>query len=95
MGVAIGELHGGLTINMGGRKELVARRKGHDCETCKHAYVTPEGGVTKLTRNDGSVMIQMGKSTMCMDESTTKSITMRDGDFICSAYEPKETESSS
>lgn len=90
-GIAIGELHGGLYI--GSRSKKPCKVESTDCKTCKHSYVTPKGSVTKLTRNDGSVMIQYGESSMCMDTSTTKRIDISDDGFICSAWEPKENQS--
>ena len=88
MGIAIGELHGDLNIEVTGRTK--PRKKETDCMTCKYAYVTPKGSVTKLTRPDGSVSIQIGPSAMCMDTTKTKNSDMRNGDFICSAWEPRE-----
>lgn len=75
------------TVNIGSRH--YPKGKPNDCSRCKHGWM-PDGEIVKITRDDGSVFMQVGKSVICMDESKDKRIDMYDGDMYCSKFELKD-----
>ena len=84
MNLVLGEINGTLNIGFNKPKE----RKATDCATCKYGW-NPPGDVTRIVKDDGSVLIQYGNNTICMDESKDKNIDFSDGEMCCSKYEPK------
>ena len=87
MSIVIGEVHGGVHINMGAKAKQPARET--DCSKCKYGYTIPKGGQVTTVKN-GKVFNLYGESTTCKNDTDAKHISMIGGDFICSAFVPKE-----
>ena len=65
-------------------------KKPTPCEKCRFGWI-PDGDVTRIVKDDGSVIVQYGKSVTCMDEGS-KDIDILDDGIWCSRFELKTGE---